>query len=244
MADVAVVTGGGRGIGAAVAEGLASRGYAVCVNYRENAGAAEKLVGRIQSRGGRALAVRADVAIERDVVDMFQRVDEAFGPVTALVNNAGIIGGESRVDAITAAAVQTTFAINVLGTFLCSREAIRRMSQKHGGAGGAIVNISSAAARLGGAGRTVHYAASKGAINSMTFGLANELAQEGVRVNAVSPGVIDTEIQNPQRFAAIVPTLPMKRAGSADEVAAAVLWLLSPEASYVSGTIIDVSGAR
>jgi NAD(P)-dependent dehydrogenase (short-subunit alcohol dehydrogenase family) len=244
MSQVAVVTGAGRGIGAAIAEGAAARGMAVCINYRANAEAATKLVERIARGGGHAIAVQGDVAVERDVMEMFRRVDGELGPVTALVNNAGIIGGEFRVDEITAAAMQATLTTNVTSAFLCAREAIRRMSQKHGGAGGAIVNISSAAARLGGAGRTVHYAASKGAINSMTVGLAIELAQEGVRVNAVSPGMIDTEIQNPARFAAVVPTLPMKRAGRAEEVAAAVLWLLSEEASYVSGTIVDVAGAR
>lgn len=244
MTDVAIVTGASRGIGAAVAEAAAARGMSVCVNYRANAEAAERLVERIARSGGRAIAVRADIAVESDVVELFRRVDDEFGRVTVLVNNAGIIGGEFRVDAITSDAVQATFATNVVGTFLCSREAIRRMSYKHGGPGGVIVNLSSVAARLGGAGRTVHYAASKGAINSMTIGLAVELAQEGVRVNAVSPGVIDTEIQNPVRFAAIVPTLPMRRAGRADEVAAAVLWLMSPEASYVSGAIVDVAGAR
>jgi NAD(P)-dependent dehydrogenase (short-subunit alcohol dehydrogenase family) len=244
MTEVAIVTGAGRGIGAAVAEGAAARGMAVCINYRANADAAERLVKRITGNGGLAIAVRGDVSVERDVMEMFRRVDGQLGPVTALVNNAGITGGECRVDAITPEVVQATFATNVTGTFLCCREAIRRMSRKHGGVGGAIVNLSSAAARLGGAGRTIHYAASKGAINTMTFGLAIELAEEGVRVNAVSPGVIDTEMQNPARFAAMVPTLPMKRAGSAEEVAAAVLWLLSPEASYVSGTVVDVSGAR
>jgi NAD(P)-dependent dehydrogenase (short-subunit alcohol dehydrogenase family) len=244
MTGVAMITGAGRGIGAAIAEAAAARGMAVCVNYRANADAAERLVGRIARDGGRAIAIRADVAVETDIIEMFRRVDRELGRVTALVNNAGVIGGESRVDALTSDTIQATLATNVTGPFLCSREAIRRMSHKHGGPGGVIINISSAAARLGGAGRTVHYAASKGAINSMTIGLAIELAQEGVRVNAVSPGVIDTEIQNPTRFATIVPTLPMKRAGRADEVAAAVLWLMSSEASYVSGTIVDVSGAR
>jgi NAD(P)-dependent dehydrogenase (short-subunit alcohol dehydrogenase family) len=229
MARVIVVTGGSRGLGAAIAELAAERGYDVCVTFREDAQRARRIVGAIAERGRRALAAQ---------------VDRELGPVTALVNNAGSSGAKGRVDALQGDEVMGLLATNVCGPLLCAREAIRRMSFLYGGSGGAIVNLSSVAARLGGGGRNVHYAASKGAINSMTLGLAREVAAEGIRVNAVSPGVIDTESQEPGRVAQIGPTLPMQRAGRPEEVAQTVLWLLSDEASYVTGTIVDVSGAR
>jgi NAD(P)-dependent dehydrogenase (short-subunit alcohol dehydrogenase family) len=241
---VLLVTGGGRGIGAAVSVRAAAAGYAVALNYLGNAERANAVVKTITDAGGRAIAIRGDVAQEADVMRIFKTVDTAFGPVTGLVNSAGIADPSSRVDAIQAVELNHIWAINLTGSFLCAREAILRMSTKHGGKGGAIVNLSSAAARLGGAGRSVHYAASKGAIDSFTFGLAQEVADEGIRVNAVSPGVIDTEMQPPGRVESISPTLPMKRPGRADEVAAAIMWLLADEASYVSGTVVDVSGAR
>ena len=244
MPGVMLVTGGSRGIGAAIATLAAGRGYDVCINYAHRADRAEEVAESVRAAGRRALVVQADVASESDVESMFRRVDSGLGPLTVLVNNAGVVGAQTRFDALTASEIKSMFEINVCGTIYCSREAIRRMSQKYSGAGGSIVNLSSAASRLGGAGRSVHYAASKGAINSMTIGLARELAAEGIRVNAVSPGVIDTEIQPPGRVAEITPTLPMRRAGQALEVANAVLWLASDEASYVSGAILDVSGSR
>ena len=241
---VMIVTGASRGLGAAIARLAGRRGYAVCVNYAHDAARAEEVVRAIRVDGGEAIAVGADVADERAVASLFERVDAELGALRALVNNAGISGPHARVDALTMDNVRRLFDVNVFGTLLCSREAIRRMSQRHGGSGGAIVNVSSAASRLGGAGRNVHYAASKGAVNSMTVGMAREVGAEGVRVNVVSPGVIDTESQPPGRVAEIGPTLPMARAGQPDEVAHAVLWLASDEASYVNGTMLDVSGAR
>jgi NAD(P)-dependent dehydrogenase (short-subunit alcohol dehydrogenase family) len=241
---VLLVTGGGRGIGAAVSIRAAKAGYAVALNYLGNADRANAVVKTITDAGGRAIAIRGDVAQEADVVRIFKTVDAELGTVTGLVNSAGISDPSSRVDAIQAVDLTKIWGINLTGSFLCSREAILRMSTKHGGKGGAIVNLSSAAARLGGAGRSVHYAASKAAIDAFTFGLAQEVAAEGIRVNAVSPGVIDTEIQPPGRVAEIGPTLPMKRAGQADEVAAAIMWLLNDEASYVAGAVLDVTGAR
>jgi NAD(P)-dependent dehydrogenase (short-subunit alcohol dehydrogenase family) len=248
MPDVLIVTGGSRGIGAATARLAAERGYAVCVNYRAQREAAERLASEITAAGGRAIAVGADVASEADVVRLFAAVDAALGVVTALVNNAGILERQTRVEAIDAARIDRVFATNVRGAFLCAREAVRRMSIARGGAGGAIVNVSSRAAQLGAPGEYVDYAASKAAVEAMTVGLAREVAAEGIRVNGVRPGIIYTEIHGdggePGRVDRLAPTLPMKRGGEAVEVARAILWLLSEEASYSTGTFIDVSGGR
>ena len=242
---ILVVTGGSRGIGAQTARLAAAQGYAVAVNYRENRRAAETVV---QSLKGRAIAVQGDVASESDVVRMFETVDRELGRVTALVNNAGIVDRGTRVADMTAARVARMLAINVTGSFLCAREAVKRMSTRLGGAGGAIVNVSSIAARLCGAGEYVDYAASKGAIDTFTIGLAKELGPEGIRVNAVRPGVIRTEIHaasgDPSRVERIGATAPLQRPGEAEEVARAILWLLSDEASYTSGAIVDVGGGR
>ena len=244
MSKVLLVTGGGRGIGAATALAAARHGWDVAVNYRSNSERAETVVDEIENIGGKAIAFQADIADEGAVAAMFAAIDREFGRVTGLVNSAGIIGPHGRIEAVGAAGLADLFAINITGTLICCREAIRRMSRKHGGPGGAIVNLSSAASRLGAAGESVPYAASKGAVDSLTFGLAQEVAGEGIRVNAVSPGVIDTEIQPPGRVERIGPNLPMKRAGKAEEVAAAILYLLSEEASYVSGAVLNVSGGR
>ena len=242
---ILVVTGGSRGIGAQTARLAAERGYAVAVNYRENRDAAQSLVREL---GGKAIAVQGDVASEADVVRLFETVDRALGRVTALVNNAGIVDRGTRVADMTAARIARMFAINVTGSFLCAREAVKRMSTRLGGAGGAIVNLSSIAARLGGAGEYVDYAASKGAIDTFTVGLAKELGPEGIRVNAVRPGIIRTEIHvasgDPARVERIGATAPLQRAGEPDEVARAILWLLSDEASYTTGALVDVSGGR
>lgn len=244
MRKVLLVTGGGRGIGAATALAAARHGWDVAVNYRANRTRADAVVDDIENAGGKAIAYQADIADEAAIAAMFAAVDSQLGPVTGLVNSAGILGPHGRIETVEASGLAQLFAINITGTLLCCREAIRRMSTKHGGAGGAIVNLSSAASRLGAPGEGVPYAASKGAIDSLTFGLAQELAGEAVRVNAVSPGVIDTEIQPPGRVQRIGPNLPMKRAGKAEEVAAAILYLLSDDASYVSGTVLNVSGGR
>ena len=243
-----IVTGGGRGIGAATARLAAQRGYAVCVNYLRNADAAGRLVAQIAGSGGRAIAVRADVAREDDVHRLFDEATRALGPLTALVNNAGILERQSRLDEMEPARFGRVFATNVVGAFLCAREAVLRMSTRHGGAGGGIVNVSSIAATLGAPGEYVDYAATKGAIDTMTVGLARELAEEGVRVNAVRPGIIYTEIHaaggEPGRVDRVKSNIPMKRGGMPEEVAQAILWLLSPESSYCTGTFIDVSGGR
>lgn len=245
---VLIVTGGGRGIGAATAKLAAKRGYAVCVNYRHNREAAETVVHEIKSDGGRAIAVHGDVASEKDVLRIFQDSDRSLGQLAALVNNAGIVERQSRVEAMDASRLQRMFATNILGAFLCAREAIKRMSTRHGGKGGAIVNVSSAAARLGSPGEYVDYAASKGAIDSMTLGLAKELAGDGIRVNAVRPGFVHTDIHasggEPNRIERLRESIPMKRGGEPEEVARAILWLLSDEASYSTGAILDVSGGR
>jgi NAD(P)-dependent dehydrogenase (short-subunit alcohol dehydrogenase family) len=247
-AGVMIVTGGGRGIGAATARLAAKKGYAVCVNYLLDRTAAESVVHEIRSAEGRAIAVAGDVASEKDVLNLFQESDRSLGQLTALVNNAGIVERQSRVEAMDAARLQRMFATNVIGPFLCAREAIKRMSTKHGGKGGAIVNLSSGAARLGSPGEYVDYAASKGAIDTMTIGLAKELAADGIRVNCVRPGFVHTDIHaaggEPDRIERLRDSIPMKRGGKPEEVARAILWLLSDEASYSTGAILDVTGGR
>jgi NAD(P)-dependent dehydrogenase (short-subunit alcohol dehydrogenase family) len=248
MNPVLLVTGGSRGIGAATALLAAERGYAVVVNYAHNSLAADEVVRQIRASGGQAMAVQADVGVEAQVVAMFKRIDAKLGPLTALVNNAGVVDVASRVDEVTTDRLRRLFDINVLGSFLCAREAILRMSTRHGGAGGSIVNVSSVAARLGGAGQYVDYAATKGAMDTFTIGLAQEVANEGIRVNAVRPGIIDTDIHasggQPDRVGRLAPLVPMRRAGSANEVAQSIVWLLSEQASYTTGALIDVAGGR
>lgn len=241
---IMIVTGGSRGLGAAIAVLAAHRGFDVCISYRTDGDGANATAKRIRETGRRALAVSADVGDDGDVRRLFDQVDRDLGPPSALVNNAGVSGRKGRVDALDGGEIMSLLATNVCGSLLCSREAIRRMSTLYGGTGGSIVNLSSAASRLGGSGRSVHYAASKGAINVMTLGLAREVAAEGIRVNAVSPGLIDTASQEAGRVAEVGPTVPMKRAGLVEEVARAVLWLTSDEASYVTGAVLDVSGGR
>ncbi|UVH57964.1 SDR family oxidoreductase [Variovorax paradoxus] len=248
MDHVLLITGGGRGIGAATALLAAQRGYAVAVNYASNSLAADEVVRTIRANGGAAMAVQADVGDEAQVLAMFQKVDARFGRLTALVNNAGVVDVQARVADMSVARLERMFRINVIGSFICAREAVRRMSTRYGGAGGAIVNISSGAARLGSPDQYVDYAASKGAIDTFTIGLAKEVAAEGIRVNAVRPGLIDTEIHAsggmPDRAFDLAPTVPMQRTGSADEIAGAILWLLSPEASYTTMALLDVTGGR
>ena len=244
MQKVLIVTGGGRGIGAATATEAAEAGWDVCVNYRENGARAEEVVDRIRAIGRRATAVSGDVSVETDVLRLFGICDSELGPAAGLVNSAGILDPLSRVDEIDGGALVRHMMVNVVGSILCAREAAKRMSFRHGGSGGVIVNLSSRTSELGGAGSLVHYGAAKAAINAFTFGFAQEVADEGIRVAAVSPGVIDTEIQPPGRLEAVAPALPMKRAGKAREVASAILWLLSDAASYVSGSVLNVSGAR
>ena len=245
-ARVLIVTGASRGIGAATARLAGSRGWAVCVNYRADEAAARGVVNDIEAAGGRALAVQADVAGEAGVLHLFQTSDRELGTPYGLVNNAGTVGRQTRVGDLERALVDDVLALNVVAPLLCAREAIRRMSTARGGAGGVIVNVSSCASRTGSPGEYVHYAASKGALDSMTLGLARELAGEGIRVNAVRPGFIDTDIHaaggEPDRLERIAPRIPMQRAGEADEVAAAILWLLSDEASYTTGALLEVSG--
>jgi NAD(P)-dependent dehydrogenase (short-subunit alcohol dehydrogenase family) len=248
MDPVVLITGGSRGIGAATAQMAARRGYAVCVNYRQNRAAAERVVAAIQGLGARAVAVAADVSVEADVMRLFDACDHALGPLAALVNNAGILETQMRVETMDAARVNRIFATNVTGAFVCAREAVRRMSVRQGGKGGAIVNVSSAAARLGSPGEYVDYAASKGAIDTLTIGLAREVADDGIRVNAVRAGHIHTELHasggEPNRVDRVKEFVPMKRGGSVDEVAHAILWLLSDEASYTTGAFIDVTGGN
>ncbi len=248
MDKTILITGASRGIGAACALLAGRRGYTVCVNYRENADAATRVVRAIESAGGRAFAVAADVADEGDVARLFAQVDVRCGRLDALVNNAGILARQMRVERMDAARINRIFATNVTGSFLCAREAVRRMSTRHGGSGGAIVNVSSRAAVLGSANEYVDYAASKAALDTLTIGLAKEVAGEGIRVNGVRPGLIDTDMHasggEPGRIQRLQATVPLARGGTADEVAAAVLWLLSDEASYATGTFIDVSGGR
>lgn len=244
VAKVLLVTGGSRGIGAACCRLAAAHGWDVAVNYTRDAAAAGRVAADVRARGRRAITVAADVADEAQVLAMFRRIDTELGPLDALVNNAGVVDQPQRVQDMTVARLRRMFDTNILGSFLCAREAIRRMH----GRGGGIVNLSSAAAKLGSPGQYVDYAASKGAIDAFTLGLARELAADGIRVNGVRPGIIDTDIHAsgglPDRAQELAPHVPMKRAGSADEVAAAVLWLLSDQASYATGTTIDVTGGR
>ncbi len=243
-----IVTGASRGIGAAIAVLAAARGWSVAVNYCSGELEAQAVVDKIRSSHGRAVAIRADISREDHIVRMFQIAERELGPVKGLVNNAGITGGFARVEDVTAEAIEKAFAVNVTGAILCAREAVRRMSTKHGGSGGVIVNISSRAAHTGSPGEWVHYAASKGAIDSFTIGLAREVAAEGIRVNAVAPGLVDTGLHaangEPQRLDRLKGTIPMGRAGTPEEVAEAVLYLLSPQASYSTGAILEVGGGR
>ena len=248
MSKLVLITGGSRGIGAATALLAARQGYVVAVNYTANSLAADEVVRQIRQAGGQAMTVQADVANEAQVVAMFEKIDARFGRLTALVNNAGIVDQTTRVDAMTLQRLQRMFAINVFGSFLCAREAVKRMSTRYGGAGGAIVNVSSAAARLGSPGQYVDYASAKGAIDTFTLGLAKEVAAEGIRVNAVRPGIIETGIHAsgglPDRVRDVAPQVPMQRAGSAEEVAESIVWLLGDGASYTTGALLDVAGGR
>ena len=248
MSKVILVTGAGRGIGAAIARAAGKTGSRVVVNYAQSREAAEDVVKDITGAGGEAIAIQGDVAKEADIVRLFGAIDAKWGPLDALINNAGIIGPFGRVDALTAAPLAELLAINVTGAFLCAREAVKRMSTAHGGKGGAIVNISSAATTLGAPGEFVSYAASKGAINTMTIGLAKEVAREGIRVNAVEPGLIETDIHGPAggqaRLERLGPTVPMGRVAPPDEIAGPVLFLLSEAASYITGAILRVTGGR
>ena len=247
-APILLVTGGSRGIGAATALAAAQAGYAVAVNYQSNSLAADEVVRTIRDGGGQAMALQADVRREDEVLAMFARVDAKWGPLAALVNNAGVVDVSSRVDGMSVARLSRMLNTHVLGSFVCAREAVLRMSTRHGGAGGGIVNLSSAAAKLGSPGQYVDYAACKGAIDTFTIGLAKEVAAEGIRVNAVRPGIIDTDIHasggEPDRAQRLAPQVPMQRPGSAQEVAHAILWLLSPQASYCTGALLDVGGGR
>jgi NAD(P)-dependent dehydrogenase (short-subunit alcohol dehydrogenase family) len=244
---VVVITGGSRGIGRATALAAAARGFRVVVGYASNQKAADEVVAQIEARNGKAVAVKCDVGSEADILTLFKAAD-AFGTLGALVNNAGIVGPTARVDAMSAERIQRMMAVNVTGSMLCAREAVKRMSTRHGGKGGVIVNLSSVAAKLGSPNTYVDYAASKGAIDSFTIGLGYEVAGEGIRVAAIRPGLIDTEIHasggEPDRAQRLAGMVPMKRAGTAEEVANAIVWLISDEASYVTSTILDVSGGR
>jgi NAD(P)-dependent dehydrogenase (short-subunit alcohol dehydrogenase family) len=243
-----LITGAGRGIGAATALLCARRGFDVAINYARDEASAIRVAEQVRGLGRRALALQADVAEEGEVLRMFARIDAELGPLTALVNNAGIVAPAARVDEMSAGRIQRVFAVNVLGSFLCAREAVRRMSTRHGGHGGAIVNVSSRAAQLGSPGIYVDYSASKGAVDSLTVGLAREVAAEGIRVNGVRPGIIDTEIHASGGMADMLPAavaaLPMGRMGTADEIAQAIAWLLSDAASYITGASLDVGGGR
>ncbi|MFM2304005.1 MAG: hypothetical protein RLZZ135_1415 [Cyanobacteriota bacterium] len=246
MSKVIIVTGGSRGIGAATAILAAERGYTVCFTYLHNQAAANRIVHSIEQRGGNALAVAADVASETDVMNLFNQVDKRLGGIAGLVNNAGVLKKQMRLESMDADRLKQVFETNIIGSFLCAREAVKRMSSLHGGTGGAIVNVSSGAAKTGSPHDYIDYAASKGAIDTMTIGLAKEVANEGIRVNAVRPGIIDTEIHasggEPNRIDRVKAYIPMKRGGQAIEVAQAILWLLSDEASYSTGSFVDVAG--
>jgi NAD(P)-dependent dehydrogenase (short-subunit alcohol dehydrogenase family) len=248
MAGIALITGSGRGIGAAAAKLAARRGYAVCINYLSQEDRARTVAEEIRAGGGRVMLAQADTADEAAVIRMFAEIDRQLGPVTSLVNNAGITGKSGRLDSYDGAAIRRVLEVNVVGAMLCSREAAKRMSTKNGGAGGTIVNLSSIAAVLGGGGSWTPYAAAKGAINSFTVGLARELAGEGIRVNAIMPGLIDTEIHAAagvgDRLNALIPTVPMGRIGTAEECAELIVWLMSNEAAYMTGALIPISGGR
>ena len=247
-APIMLITGGSRGIGAATALAAAQAGYAVAVNYHSNSLAADEVVRSIRESGGQAIALQADVSREDEVMAMCARIDAKWGPLAALVNNAGVVDVSSRVDGMSVARLSRMLNTHVLGSFVCAREAVLRMSTRHGGSGGAIVNLSSAASKLGSPGQYVDYAACKGAIDTFTIGLAKEVAAEGIRVNAVRPGIIETDIHasggEPDRAQRLAPQVPMQRPGSAQEVANAILWLLSSEASYCTGALLDVGGGR
>ena len=248
MSRVLLVTGASRGIGAATAKLAGARGYAVAVNYRRDAAAAATVVRDIDTAGGRAVAIQGDVSIEADVVRLFEECDRSLGGLWGLVNNAGILERQTRVESMDAARLSRVFGTNVVGAFLCAREAVRRLSARHGGTGGAIVNVSSGAARWGSPGEYVDYAATKGAIDTFTLGLAREVAEEGIRVNAVRPGFVYTDIHasggEPGRVDRVKALVPMQRGGRPDEIAAAILWLLSDEASFTTGAILDVTGGK
>ena len=243
-----IVTGGSRGIGAAVCRLAAARGYSVAINYLSHAEAASALVEQITREGGRASAIQADIGRETDILHLFETAESNLGPLTALVNNAGITGNFSRVDSVKVDMLERLTAVNVIGPILCAREAVRRLSTKHGGCGGAIVNISSRAAQTGSPGEWVHYALTKGAIDTLTIGLAREVATEGIRINAVAPGLVDTDIHaaagEPGRLARLAPTIPMGRSAAPEEIAEGVVWLLSPAASYVTGAVLPMGGGR
>ena len=248
MADAMLVTGGSRGIGRAVALLAAERGYDVAINYHANATAAEEVASLVRAKGRKAAVIKADAGNDADVVRLFKEVDRQLGRLSVLVNNAGIVDKSMRVEAMTVERLNRMFTTNTISAFLCAREAIKRMAKKNGGQGGSIVNVSSIAARVGGPGEFVDYAASKGALDSMTIGLAKEVGPDGIRVNAVRPGIIETDIHaatgDPGRVARISPQVPLQRAGTAQETADVILWLASEQASYVTGALVDVSGGR
>ena len=248
MDKVLIVTGGSRGIGAATARIAGRRGYAVCVNFLKNKVAAKQIVDKINADGGQAIAVGADISKEEEVLELFSTVDDRLGKISALVNNAGILESQMRIEDMDAMRLNRVFLTNITGSILCAREAVKRMSIKNGGNGGTIVNLSSAAARLGSPGEYIDYAASKGAIDTFTRGLAQEVAEEGIRVNAVRPGVIETDIHasggEPGRVERIKDSIPLKRGGKPEEVARSIMWLLSSESSYTTGALLEVSGGR